>query len=541
MIFRSFRSGNLPTRSLPRLAFIGVLLLAAFVRLESLERKPLHHDEGVNAHFLLGLAADGDWRYDPANYHGPTLYYASLPFLWIVGERESALRLVPVFFGWLGIGLLWWLRDRLGNTGVVVSGLLLALSPGMVYYARDYIHETLVTTLTLGMLVGLSRYLHRRKSGAFLLTVASGALLVATKETWVATAAVWLLALPAAIFWQSAGEAGRDEANGWIRRGWARLEQVGRWVCPSRDLAGAGLLIFGFLFVALYSSFFTHWRGVVDALWAPWLWSERTATEHVKDFWYFGRLLVKLELPVLVTGVMGGVWAAASRDRFWLWVGAWAAGVFLAYSLIGYKTPWLILNLIVPLALLGGWAAERLVRRAQRPGCRPFLIGMTLLAGLILLVGLSQAMTFSRQLSLTDYDDNMNRLGYLPASLLPASPTDGYVYVQTERGLFDLLALIEEEVARRVEGRETPMLVTSPEYWPLPWYLRKYPATTYSGKLPALSEDGILRDTPPLLIVATSQLDTLRQVSNYRVSPTSYPLRPGVQLVLLVRSEEVTQ
>ncbi|MFZ4628404.1 MAG: flippase activity-associated protein Agl23 [Blastocatellia bacterium] len=529
------------TESRYRFAFLGVLLLAALVRLESLERKPLHHDEGVNAHFLMGLAADGNWQYDPANYHGPTLYYASLPFLWILGERELALRMVPVFFGWLGIGLLWWLRDRLGNIGALVSGLLLAVSPGMVYYARDYIHETLVATFTLGVVVGLSRYLRTRGRGAWLLTAASGALLLSTKETWVVTIAVWGLALAGVIFWRAAGEAGRDGINGWIRRGWNGLERAWRRRCPSWDLAGAGLLLFGFLFVALYSSLFTHWRGVVEALWAPWQWSERTTTEHVKGFWYYGVLLVKLELPLLVAGVVGGLWGAASRDRFWLWMGAWAAGIFLAYSLIGYKTPWLILNLIVPLALLGGRAVEELMRWARGQGSRLFSTGMALLVGLALLIGQYQALTLSRRLSLTDYDDNLNRQGYLPESLFPGHQTDGYVYVQTDRGLFDLLALIEEEVKRRGEGRETPILVATPEYWPLPWYLRNYPATTYAGHLPEVSEEGTLPDAPPLLIVATSQLDTLRRVSNYRVSPTSYPLRPGVQLVLLVRNEEINQ
>ena len=524
-----------------RVTFVGVLLFAAFVRLESLEQKPLHHDEGVNAHFLMGLAADGDWKYDPTNYHGPTLYYASLPFRWILGERELALRIVPVFFGWVGIGLLWWLRDRLGRIGVLVSGLLLAVSPGMVYYARDYIHETLVVTFTLGVVVGLSLYLRTRGVGALLLTAASGALLVSTKETWVVVIAVWLLAFPAAIFWRAAWETDGGGARGWIGRGWAGLGRVGRRMCPSRDLAGAGILLFGFLFVVLYSSFFAHWRGVVEALWAPWQWSGRTTTEHVKGFWYYGVLLVRLELPLLIAGVVGGLWGAVSRDRFWLWMGAWAAGIFLAYSSTGYKTPWLILNLIVPLALLGGRVVEELVRWARGQGNRLFSIGMALFVGLALVIGLFQSMTLSRRLSLTDYDDNLNRQGYLPASLFPSHQTDGYVYVQTDRGLFDLLALIEEEAKRRGEGRETQILITTPEYWPLPWYLRNYPATTYSGTLPEVSEEGTLPGAPPLLLVATSQLDTLRRVSNYRVSPTSYPLRPGVQLVLLVRNEEVDQ
>ena len=40
--------------------------------------KPLHHDEGVNGFFLTNLFRDGVYKYDPANYHGPTLYYIAL-------------------------------------------------------------------------------------------------------------------------------------------------------------------------------------------------------------------------------------------------------------------------------------------------------------------------------------------------------------------------------------------------------------------------------------------------------------------------------
>ncbi|HEV7796639.1 MAG TPA: hypothetical protein VGO73_00680, partial [Pyrinomonadaceae bacterium] len=53
----------------------AIILLAAFLRLYDLELVPLHHDEGVNGNFLVRLVREGFYHYDPANYHGPTLYY----------------------------------------------------------------------------------------------------------------------------------------------------------------------------------------------------------------------------------------------------------------------------------------------------------------------------------------------------------------------------------------------------------------------------------------------------------------------------------
>jgi uncharacterized protein (TIGR03663 family) len=528
-----------PASRLCQVAFLGVLLFAALVRLESLDRRPLHHDEGVNAHFLLRLAEEGRWEYDPANYHGPTLYYLSLPGWWIFGERELALRLLPAWIGWMGIGMLWWMRDRLGEVGVVITGMLLAISPGMVYYARDYIHETLVVTFTTGLVVGANAYWRTRRRGVFLLTVTSGALLVATKETWILTAGVWLLALPAGSIWREAWHGRRKrlmEKIGRLRREWGVTLRQG---LPPLRLMLVGILLFACLFMLLYSSFLTHWGGVIDAVRAPWLWSDRSETDHVKGFGYFALLLVKLELPILLCGTLGGLWAAKSRDRFWLWVAAWTVGIFLAHSLIGYKTPWLILNLLLPLALLGGRGIEELVRWG-RTARRPLLvIPIAGIFGVALLAGLWEATHLTRKLTLISYDDNDNRLGYFSNEQLPAGQANGYVYVQTDRSLLELVDLIKNEAV----DRTTPIVVASPDYWPLPWYLRDYSATTYSGAVPTVSEDGTLPDGPPLLLVATNQLDSLRRLTQYRVSPTSYTLRPGIQLVLLVRdriTEEAT-
>src|SRR5438105_847030 len=61
-----------------KIACAAVLLVAALLRMLFLTMKPMHHDEGVNAFFMTSLFREGHYRYDPANYHGPTLYYLAL-------------------------------------------------------------------------------------------------------------------------------------------------------------------------------------------------------------------------------------------------------------------------------------------------------------------------------------------------------------------------------------------------------------------------------------------------------------------------------
>ena len=72
-----------------RYASVSILFVAAFLRLYDLNLVPLHHDEGVNGNFLVRLVREGVYHYDPANYHGPTLYYFAALFP----------RLLRLFFG----------------------------------------------------------------------------------------------------------------------------------------------------------------------------------------------------------------------------------------------------------------------------------------------------------------------------------------------------------------------------------------------------------------------------------------------------------
>src|SRR5678810_1103583 len=98
------------------LAIAGALAL----RVPRLATRPLHNDEAVNAVTVSELWQQGRYAYDPDEYHGPTLHYATLPFLWLSGARspdelsDSTLRLAPVVSGVGLILLLLLLADGLG-------------------------------------------------------------------------------------------------------------------------------------------------------------------------------------------------------------------------------------------------------------------------------------------------------------------------------------------------------------------------------------------------------------------------------------------
>jgi len=158
-----------------RIGSFAILSVAAFLRLYNLNLVPLHHDEGVNGNFLVRLVRDGFYQYDPANYHGPTLYYFAALISWALklmfgtaaretyGLNTVTIRLVPALFGLATIGLVLLLRRRIGTIGTLAAALLLAISPGAVYLSRYFIHETLFVFFTLGAVVaGLKFYEERR-------------------------------------------------------------------------------------------------------------------------------------------------------------------------------------------------------------------------------------------------------------------------------------------------------------------------------------------------------------------------------------------
>src|SRR5215475_10285592 len=211
---------------------LSILLAAALLRLLFLTEKPLHHDEGVNGVFLVALFRTGYYHYDPANYHGPTLYYlAVIPTAinnvlhWGHGLSTFGIRLVTAAFG---VGVAWLmlcLRRWMGDAGSLAAAVFAAASPGFVFFSRYFIHEILFVFFTLGVLVAWLWYRETGRQRYLMLASASAAMMFATKETWLITAAVWLIAIPCTVIWtrllkplddpakKPAGETGPDRPD----------------------------------------------------------------------------------------------------------------------------------------------------------------------------------------------------------------------------------------------------------------------------------------------------------------------------------------
>ncbi len=493
------------------IAYLLAVAAAIFLRFYLLELKPLHHDEGVNSYFLTNLATRGEYKYDPANYHGPSLYYFVLIVLKTIGSSDFALRAFPSLCGVLTVVWLWGLRRGLGLVGLPVAAWSLALCPGLVYYSRDFIHESSFGFFTVGMLVAAHQW--RQKYSLILFSVFAGLLFV-TKETSIHTVVVLLLSVLCAITWDYLRQRVKGESFPRLP-----LRQLALYLVRSAPLF---LLIFLTVYIVFYTSFFTNAKGPIDFLRSVFMWTGRGVKEGIHDhaFGYYLGILVKLELPLVLAAIIGAVVTLWRGTRFGLFTMAWACGMFLGYSLIPYKTPWLMVSMLIALAVFSGYVAQELFSVLR------FTLPQMAFIALLLALAVPIAKT-TWQVNFVNYDDNENHTAYFKAwgeRLKLRAYTDtqyGYVYAQTDKDLLNLVQTI-------YRVKPSAVYISSPDYWPLPWYLRDYQISGYSQEVPE-KFDG------PALIAADNQQEVATKKLLGKYEEREFTLRPGVKLRLFVK------
>jgi uncharacterized protein (TIGR03663 family) len=519
-----------------RISAAAILIVGAFLRLFHLALVPLHHDEGVNGNFLVSLVRNGTYTYDPNNYHGPTLYYFSAIFAWIVrffggvGARDAYglttfnIRFVTAAFGVATIGLALLLRKRLGAIGALSAAALIAISPGAVYLSRYFIHESLFVFFMFGIVVAAVRYYDTGVGVYLILGAISAALMTATKETWIINGPVILIALitTSLYFWLRKKMAARNGTETGEEAPF--LDRFGGPISVA-TVALVAFTVFIVVNVLFYSSFFSNYpKGVNDSLHTLALWRKRTH-EHAHPWYQYIRWLLQKESIVLILGGIGALIALWRADnRFALFVAQWAFGLLAAYSLVGYKTPWIALNFIVPLALTSGYTLDVFYRKL-----RDFNQPLFFLAPAVLIVAFCGYQMY--QLNFVHYDDDK----YV------------YVYAHTRRELLVMLDEVDRVAKRMNTGHDTGIAIVSPEYWPLPWYFRDYKRVGYYQKVVTTTEPVIIGSVGQEEEIKATYGDQYQQIdsgtlNDSRILPDrnpngSFSLRPGVDLLLYVRRD----
>ncbi len=407
-------------------AILGVLSLAVALRLPRLADRPMHADEAVLADKFGTLLETGAYDYNPHDYHGPALLYATLIPSGVRGIGryadldESALRIVPVFFGLLLVAMPLLLTRALGRPAALAAAGLTAVSPAMVFYSRYYIPEMLLACFLLGVIAFGYRYACTGRARWAVLAGACLGLAFAAKETAALAVVAMVIALA------------------------LTTRKLGDYRVLALALATALLV-----FAVLITSFFRHPGAVADYVQAFANYSGRGFGHgpHVHPWHYYAGLLLRAEAVVVVLAGVGAVAAWKRRDarlpRFLLW---YAAVLAVLYSVIPYKTPWCVLGPLSGVVLLAGAGLVALFR------WRRIASAAVLAAG---------------------------------AFQMYAAGSSPYVYSQTGTEVYAIRDRLEALAAVHPDGHGMPVAVFSKEnLWPLPWYLRSLTAVRWWNGVP---------------------------------------------------------
>ena len=564
-----------------------ITAVAALLRFFDLGLKPFHHDEGVNGFFLMSLFKDGMYRYDPANYHGPTLYYISLVFSKLFGLNTISVRASVAIFGVLTVVLAFFLRSFIGKVGALAAALFIALSPGMVFISRYFIHEIFFIFLALAFVLSILFFIRNKEAGpaavaciavlllvcflpsgfllagyfgqgeasvwAFragffiveavlvffvvrmlltwrggrpiymLLASASAALMFATKETTFITLGTMLIAIPCIMIWQKLyGARPAEHEMGDAAITWSNFREACGEGTELLLLIGGSAVVFMYVNAVFFSSFFTYPEGIWKAFEAYSIWAQTGTKDHTQSGfwaylkWFFGydqhkewRIQNAVEASVVLFSAAGSAIAFfKGRNRVAMFIALWAIGLMLAYSLIPYKTPWLALSFLLPMCIIAGYAVNELIA-AGKPAIK--------YGGILAAAAAFGLMAFqSYNLNFVEYDNNDRT----------------YIYAHTRREFLTMMSRIDYYAAKSGKGSDVGIDVISPDYWPMVWYTKDYPKAVYHGRM-------IDNSNAEVIVAKKNDQDReliARYASKYKLGGV-YPLRPGVDLVLLVRND----
>lgn len=470
-----------------------ILLLSAFLHFFRLENRPPHHDESINGWFIERLLNDPkDYTYSPEHYHGPTFFYLGGFSAKVFGLKLFSLRLVTALFGFALCFAPLLLFRELGPVGVLIAMFLFSTCPAFIFYSRYAIHETLLVAFFTYFAIFLYRYVFYTER--FLLYIAAilFGFACATKETVVIYTAGVCFGLACALLFQVKPPR---PLLGWLKK---------RFI--NRDFY-IDLAYFAVLFAIGLLLFFK--RSEVIAFFKSYFFYAKLGTKHTgheKPWPYFFQYFPRDEWFLLLGAFGGSVYAAVRRTRFSLFCVAWALVVFTAHAVIPYKTPWIIINLMLPLVFLTAeWVNAMWM--ASKGNSEKGLV--------VLCVGVLAFFTVQKAYSYSFVEFY--------------EPTNRYAYVQTIESARTIANKIKSILDLNPE--EQVDFLSDPE-WPYPFLLAGYKKVYYWRKI----VDPI---SAKIVVARDSQYAEVLPKLKKNYSEEKFTVRPGLDMVLFIAEDEL--
>ncbi len=137
--------------------FAGIILLAIITRFYDLDTRVMSHDESLHTYFSWLLYRGQGYQHTPM-MHGSFQFHMIALSYFLFGASDFAARIPVVLFSIATVWMVWYWRRYLGNWGAMVAGILLVISPYMLYYGRYVRNESYTGLAGLLLLYSILRY-----------------------------------------------------------------------------------------------------------------------------------------------------------------------------------------------------------------------------------------------------------------------------------------------------------------------------------------------------------------------------------------------
>lgn len=452
----------------------GVLLLVSVgLHLWGLDSRSYHHDESLHARLSWNLVEHGAYRYDPT-YHGPVLYLATAVVYQVLGDSDFTARLPAALAGIALLWVCWNLRRHLGEWPAWWSGVLVTVSPTMLYFGRFARMDIPELLWASAAVVSWLDALQGRPRAWIWLGCWSG-LALATKENVYVTAA--LLAATGVFVGLDEGPTRAVRAvRAWATENWR------------------GVLLAGGVAAVLSTTLHTvGWTRPEDALFplkAVRYWWEQHEIQRVAGPWWFHLpRLVQYEFLILGAGLAWVVRGLRGLGRLEFSLMVFGLASVAMYAYLGEKVPWLVVHqswAFIPLAGLqaaaafsrqGTWLARTLVSAG---------LGATIVASLTLSFVLDEISPARQRVESVHFVQTTPEFAYLARGVTSDAGWTGGVFVAGD------------------------------SVWPLNWYWR------HAGVLWRLPTGG---DRPALVVCNPEDVATVRAAIGDGYRERAVPLR----------------
>ncbi len=419
----------------------------------------MHTDEAVHAVKFGELLENDSYKYDPIEYHGPTLNYFTLISASLFGEKtfqeidEITLRLVPTIISLLLIASLLLLYNKNNFRLTILIAFLITVSPVVQFYSRYYIQEILLVAFSYSSLLTFYKYF---KTKRILWLIVSGllvGLIFTTKETSIITFFAAIVALIVLSFLNT---------------------NFRRKILVSKTHLGLVLVIAAFVSILFYSSFFSNLKGISDSILTFINYFSKAGSNpiHIQPWYYYielmsfthNGLLFYSSIPIFFFTLVGFYFIFLSAHKtsnifLFRFIAIFSLVQAIVYSLISYKTPWLVLNFWVGFLFMAGYGIYQTYNILKENISKRIF---TLL--FIIIISHNIYQTFNTSFKFPYQSEN-------PFTYSQPSPQ----VIKIANKVFS--------VAERANVLVN-VVVPKNDYWPLPYYLRELKNVAWNNYVP---------------------------------------------------------